>query len=402
MVKPIALCEEDRDDSFFVRSGARVAPAARAAWAGRRAPPVAKRHLSGKGQAVVHLRPAGYDGTPVALTVSQDGHHYLRPDRKIRAPVVYDNLIRQRAMPATLAVFGNPGHAGDDLPDDPWPADNRSIEYDDLGDRYARFLLEELPPAVQERYPVTTDLQRRAIAGTSSCGVCAFTVAWNDRTASTTLAIGLAASDPGGPGFIGLIGSSVSLAVSASGSRTLAGNGPGRESVQHPLTFAPQQQRRLPAHAARHRTQQDRSTAMQRRNVPPRLVAKLIACVVASVVATVMSAPVALAAGPARSNQRDIVYSVVIGQLKIQANGAGQVNAFADRYVGGTTTITLEELDDRGLVTRTATSGCASSARQRCWTSVLSDRGDKGYYYVASATLYWNGHGQRWAEVIIW
>ncbi|MBM3458702.1 MAG: gluconolactonase, partial [Armatimonadetes bacterium] len=62
---------------------------------------------------------------------------------------------------------------------------NRSFEYDGLGDNYARFLLEELLPDVETRKSsdgrairLSKDPKDRAIGGSSSGAVCAFTAAW--------------------------------------------------------------------------------------------------------------------------------------------------------------------------------------------------------------------------------
>jgi enterochelin esterase-like enzyme len=116
--------------------------------------------------------------TPAALMVFQDGHQYVATDREYRVPIVFDNLIHQQIMPVTIAVFVNPGHKGEALPENPWRASNRSVEYDTLDDTYARFLLEELLPEVGQSYTVTDDPEMRAIAGASSGGICAFTAAW--------------------------------------------------------------------------------------------------------------------------------------------------------------------------------------------------------------------------------
>ena len=56
---------------------------------------------------------------------------------------------------------------------------NRAAEYDSLTDAYARFLIEEMLPEVGKTYTLTTDPARRAIGGTSSGAICAFTVAWH-------------------------------------------------------------------------------------------------------------------------------------------------------------------------------------------------------------------------------
>ena len=123
--------------------------------------------------------PAQYDrAKPAALMVFQDGHQYVALDRDYRVPTVFDNLIAAKAMPVTIGVFVNPGHAGEALPDNPWRASNRSNEYDVLTDQYARFLIDELLPDIAKRYPYSADPAMHAIAGASSGGICAFTVAW--------------------------------------------------------------------------------------------------------------------------------------------------------------------------------------------------------------------------------
>lgn len=123
--------------------------------------------------------PAGYDAsTPAALMVFQDGHKYVHPEQEYRAPIVMDNLIHRKEMPVTIGVFVNPGHVGEALPENPWRASNRSVEYDTLSDRYATFLIDELLPEVGRQYRLAEDPERRAIVGVSSGGICAFTVAW--------------------------------------------------------------------------------------------------------------------------------------------------------------------------------------------------------------------------------
>ena len=131
--------------------------------------------------------PAQYkpDGS-AAVMVFQDGRNYVNPTGDWRAPTVFDNLIAKGDMPPTVAIFINPGSApmkpGEPprkRPDGrPAPATNRSFEYDSLGDRYTKFLLEEILPEVEKEYPLTKDADMRAICGASSGGICAFTVAW--------------------------------------------------------------------------------------------------------------------------------------------------------------------------------------------------------------------------------
>jgi enterochelin esterase family protein len=123
--------------------------------------------------------PAQYDAArAAAVMVFQDGHKYVNVDQEYRVPIVFDNLIHKGQMPPTIGVFVNPGQRGDTLPADPWRADNRSNEYDSLGDQYARFLIDELLPEVAKSYNLAQDPSLRAICGASSGGIAAFTVAW--------------------------------------------------------------------------------------------------------------------------------------------------------------------------------------------------------------------------------
>jgi enterochelin esterase family protein len=120
--------------------------------------------------------PAQYDpARPACLMVFQDAPLYLGPEAQI--PIAFDNLIHQEVMPPTIGLFVSPGEQGPGLPR--WGGtDNRSVEYDSLDDRYARFLLEELLPPLERQYNITADPAGRAICGISSGGICAFTVAW--------------------------------------------------------------------------------------------------------------------------------------------------------------------------------------------------------------------------------
>ncbi len=120
--------------------------------------------------------------TPAALMIFQDGKGYRDTKGRWRVPVVFDNLIARGDMPVTIAVFINPGNfkpePGAPTVPNAKPRSNRSFEYDSLGDRYARFVLEEILPEVETRYNISKDPDQRAICGASSGGICAFTVAW--------------------------------------------------------------------------------------------------------------------------------------------------------------------------------------------------------------------------------
>ena len=125
--------------------------------------------------------PAQYEGEKAAVMVFQDGHAYLGRKGQFRTPTVLDNLIHQKKMPVTIALFIDPGHKKEKLPDkrgwSPKP-ENRSFEYDSLSDQYARFLIDEILPEVAKTYALTDDPDQRAIGGISSGGICAWTVAW--------------------------------------------------------------------------------------------------------------------------------------------------------------------------------------------------------------------------------
>ncbi|MFK8115031.1 MAG: alpha/beta hydrolase [Rubripirellula sp.] len=122
--------------------------------------------------------PSQYDAQkPACVMVFQDGKGYAGEKGHSRVPTVFDNLIHQGAMPVTIGIFINPGVVPP-TQKGAAPRRNRSFEYDSLGDRYARFLLEEILPAVGKDYNLTEDAAGRAVCGISSGGICAFTVAW--------------------------------------------------------------------------------------------------------------------------------------------------------------------------------------------------------------------------------
>ena len=117
---------------------------------------------------------------PACVLVFQDGQRATRLDGVLRVPQVMENLIHKREMPVTLGIFITPGHRGDEYPADlemPNP-NNRAAEYDSLSDHYARFIVEEMLSEVGKKYKLTKDPEGRAIGGTSSGAICAFTVAW--------------------------------------------------------------------------------------------------------------------------------------------------------------------------------------------------------------------------------
>jgi sugar lactone lactonase YvrE/enterochelin esterase-like enzyme len=109
---------------------------------------------------------------PAPLMVLQDGGGYS-------AANVFDNLIHKKEIPALVGIFVMHGRVK------PFASNsldrfNRSYEYDGLGDGYARFLLEELFPFIEQKHglKLSTDPNDRAIGGASSGAICAFTAAW--------------------------------------------------------------------------------------------------------------------------------------------------------------------------------------------------------------------------------
>jgi gluconolactonase len=123
--------------------------------------------------------PAQYTpAKPACIFVMQDGIRF-------EAPTVFDNLIHKKEMPLVIAVFVSPGvlKATDSVA--ALDRFNRSYEYDGLGDNYARFLLDELLPEVETKKTADGRLIRlshegndRAIGGSSSGAIAAFTAAW--------------------------------------------------------------------------------------------------------------------------------------------------------------------------------------------------------------------------------
>ncbi len=136
--------------------------------------------------------PAQYNpsaATPVMVFL--DGGNFVTDEGRWRAPIVFDNLIQKREMPPTIGVFVNPGVLPAASPDKQ-ARFNRSYEYDALGDRNARFLIEELLPEVATEYTLSSNPNLGAIAGSSSGGMAGFTAAWTRPD-----------SFRGGMGFVG-------------------------------------------------------------------------------------------------------------------------------------------------------------------------------------------------------
>lgn len=123
--------------------------------------------------------PAQYRSSkPACVYINQDGIQW-------KAPTVFDNLIHKKEMPITIGVFVMPGRVKSSNPSEALDRFNRSFEYDGLGDSYAKFILDEILPQVERiktadgrEIKLSKMANDRAIGGSSSGAVCAFTAAW--------------------------------------------------------------------------------------------------------------------------------------------------------------------------------------------------------------------------------
>ena len=119
---------------------------------------------------------------PASLMIFQDGQAFVKEDGPLRGRHVLDNLIFRREIPVMIAVFINPGRK----PEQPEPtmddwgdrSTNRPEEYNSLDDRYARVIIDELMPALKEKYNISSAAKDHGIGGVSSGAIAAFTVAW--------------------------------------------------------------------------------------------------------------------------------------------------------------------------------------------------------------------------------
>jgi gluconolactonase len=122
---------------------------------------------------------------PACVYVNQDGLQW-------KAATVFDNLIRSGEMPVTIGVFVTPGQVPAGDTSGARDRYDRSFEYDGLGDAYARFLLTEILPDVERHQTsdgraihLSTRGNDRAIGGSSSGAIAAFTAAWERPDAFT-------------------------------------------------------------------------------------------------------------------------------------------------------------------------------------------------------------------------
>jgi gluconolactonase len=125
--------------------------------------------------------PREYDPAKLAkgacLLVDQDGVQF-------HGPAVFDRLIAEGSMPVTIGVFVAPGKIAA-ASANALPRFNRSYEFDGMSGEYAKFLLTEILPWVETKTAsdgraihLSKDPNDRAIIGSSSGAIAAFTAAW--------------------------------------------------------------------------------------------------------------------------------------------------------------------------------------------------------------------------------
>src|SRR6266568_4263598 len=99
---------------------------------------------------------------PACVLVFQDGQRATRTNGSLRVPQVMENLIHKKEMPVTIGIFITPGARGDAYVEiGGGNPNNRAAEYDALGDRYARFLIDEMLPEVGKNHNLTKDPEGR-------------------------------------------------------------------------------------------------------------------------------------------------------------------------------------------------------------------------------------------------
>ena len=152
--------------------------------------------------------PKQYDpAKPACVYVNQDGVQW-------NAPVVFDNLIAKGELPVMIGVFVMHGRVKAADGEKALDRFNRSLEYDGLGPDYARFVLEELLPAVEQKTTgdgrkivLSTSGNDRGIGGSSSGAICALNAAWERPEAFTRVfsSVGTFVSLRGADRLAGLI-----------------------------------------------------------------------------------------------------------------------------------------------------------------------------------------------------
>ena len=136
------------------------------------------KYYPGTSHNYVVYTPYWYDKSkPLPVMIFLDGiQEFLEP--KWQVNVILDNLIAAKEIPPLVAVFVDPGiyQARSDQAQNRF---ERHFEYDSITDRYSKFLLKELLPAVSQNYLLSQSPDDRALVGNSTGAVGAFSAAWN-------------------------------------------------------------------------------------------------------------------------------------------------------------------------------------------------------------------------------
>lgn len=148
--------------------------------------------------------PKQYDPSKATcVLVLQDG---LRQAQAWNVPTALDNLIHKKEVPVQIGIFINPGVIPPVL-EGARGIENRSFEYDSVGDRYVRFLIDEILPEVGKSYNLSSNPDDRCIGGASSGAICAFNAAWErpDQFHRVLSTIGTYVGMRGGDDFATLV-----------------------------------------------------------------------------------------------------------------------------------------------------------------------------------------------------
>ena len=155
--------------------------------------------------------PSAYTGDkPACLYVKLDGSTWASWNE----PAVFESLIAKHEMPMTIMVAITHGTIWKDKAKEEGLRYDRTYEWDSTNDNLARFLEGELLPAVEKQVTasgkpirLSRDPNDRAIAGLSSGGIAAFTVAWQrpDLFRRVISTIGTFVTMRGGDEYPGLI-----------------------------------------------------------------------------------------------------------------------------------------------------------------------------------------------------
>jgi enterochelin esterase family protein len=126
----------------------------------------------------IYASPGVDPSKPSPLMVWQDGQGVAAGAdlSGLRLFTVTENLIAQKLLPPMVHVMISP--AINPAETQPNRRSLRSIQYDTVSDKYARYLMEEVLPEVEKIYKLRQDGYSRAIAGESSGAICAFNAAW--------------------------------------------------------------------------------------------------------------------------------------------------------------------------------------------------------------------------------